>query len=246
MRCKINIRHFGRKHVGFNADFKQPKLKQHHSAATLLGGYLFHGQLACQWGQIVGNQMTTATSVSRCTATLQHPWLCNNVRAIVFSWQRALSAKNKVRETPHGCSQETQYCCTHKHTWMYAHVNAHHRVGTHWLPWVCVFYLNHSSLSQQVSLSFKAPTDDSRGLKCSIRDAVYTHTHTQWDANCPPTVTSLNYYPWEFHSDSFLCAVNSFLGAKLCEYNTEASLMCCFACPFFSFQYIDLLWFWVY
>lgn len=108
-------------------------------------------------------------------------------RAHYCSCQRALSAKNRARETPHGCSQETQYCDTHTH--MNARTSEHTPLGgnTFWLPWVSAFYLNHSSLSQQVGLSFKAPTmipgawnvasDCAR--RCSLHTQTHTHRHAR-------------------------------------------------------------------
>lgn len=142
-------------------------------------------QPACQWGQIVGNQTTTATRAWRCTAMPQRPWLCNNVRTIAAAKERFLL---KIEREKHPTVVHKRLSIV-THTHMNARTSEHTPLGgnTFWLPWVSAFYLNHSSLSQQVGLSFKAPTmipgawnvasDCAR--RCSLHTQTHTHRHAR-------------------------------------------------------------------
>lgn len=164
-------------------------------------------QPACQWGQIVGNQTTTATRAWRCTAMPQRPWLCNNVRTIAAAKERFLL---KIEREKHPTVVHKRLSIvTHTHTHECAHIRTHTAGWEHILAPLGERFLFESLFTVSAGwFIFQGSHNDSRRLKCSIRlrtEMQFTHTNThtptctQWGANGPPTVTSLNYYPWEFH-----------------------------------------------
>lgn len=145
----------GRNHVSFNGDFKQPKLMQSITVQQLcLGGYLCHGQLACQWGQIVGNhgdqcELAYGNASAPRTAP-QHACYCVQLTKERFllkiKWEKHPTVVHKRLSIATYTHTHTHKCMhTWTHTAGWEHISSPGSVHSIWITLHCLSRLVYLS-----------------------------------------------------------------------------------------------------